>query len=126
MDKLGLEEFFLVGHSFGGYISSLITLKYKYMVKALILLSPVGLSSNYSPIESTPIEDLLQSISYSTKSPPSELFNTLGYFSNFLFDFIFRRKLQNLDNQVNLYIKFINLFIGRNSCNKRILEMFIF
>ena len=101
MDQLGLNEFFLLGHSFGGYLSSLFTLQYQNMVKALILLSPVGLSSNYSPIVSTEIEDLIQSISYSTKFPPTELFNNLGYFSNFIFDFIFLKKLQNLDNQVS-------------------------
>lgn len=105
MDQLGLNEFFLLGHSFGGYISSLFALQYQYMVKSLILLSPVGLSANYSPIVSTPIEDLLQSISYTTKSPPTELFNTLGFFSTYIFEYVFIRKLKNLDNQVNIFCR---------------------
>jgi pimeloyl-ACP methyl ester carboxylesterase len=40
--KLGLKEFILAGHSFGGYISILYFEKYPVRVKQLILLSPAG------------------------------------------------------------------------------------
>lgn len=37
-----IEKFKLIGHSFGGYLSSLYTLKYPEHVSKLILISPVG------------------------------------------------------------------------------------
>lgn len=38
-----LEEFVLIGHSLGGYLSTLYAIKYPEKVKKLILLSPVGI-----------------------------------------------------------------------------------
>lgn len=73
------------------------------MVKALILLSPVGLSSNYAYIESTQIEDFLQILSFHTKYPPSELFKSFGFISSFIFDYIFLRKMKNISNQVFIF-----------------------
>lgn len=40
--ELGLQEFILLGHSFGGYISTSYSLKYPDYVKALILADPWG------------------------------------------------------------------------------------
>lgn len=77
------------------------------MVKALILLSPVGLSSNYAVIESTKIEDFIQTLSFQTKSPPTELFKSLGFISSFIFDYVFLRKMKSVDNQVIKNIFFI-------------------
>jgi len=37
-----LTDFYLAGHSFGGYISALYALKYKQNIKKLLMLSPVG------------------------------------------------------------------------------------
>jgi cardiolipin-specific phospholipase len=37
-----LDSFYLVGHSLGGYISSLYTIKYPQRVKKLLLVSPIG------------------------------------------------------------------------------------
>jgi len=96
-----LEEFYLIGHSFGAYISALFTLQHQDMVKALILFSPVGLSSNYAKIESTQIEDFMQSLSFSTKSPPSEMFKSLGFLSSILFDYVFIGKMKNIIDPVN-------------------------
>lgn len=38
----GLEKFYLVGHSLGGYISSLYAIQYPERVKKLLLVSPIG------------------------------------------------------------------------------------
>ncbi len=112
-----MEEFYIIGHSFGAYISSLFTLQHPEMVKALILFSPVGLSSNYAKIESTQIEDFFQSLSFSVKSPPSELFKSLGFISNLLFDYVFISKMKNLSDEViliNLYKFIINRYLMFN------------
>jgi hypothetical protein len=72
------------------------------MVKALILFSPVGLSSNYVKIESTHIEDFFQNLSFSTKSAPSEIFQSLGFISSILYDYVFLSKMKNISDQVNI------------------------
>eukprot|EP01135_Chromosphaera_perkinsii_P003532 Nk52_evm5s247 gene=Nk52_evmTU5s247 len=41
-EKVGIEKFTFVGHSFGGYLSGLYALKYPDRVSKLVLLSPVG------------------------------------------------------------------------------------
>ena len=40
---MGLETFFLAGHSFGGYISGNYALRHPQRVKKLLLLSPLGM-----------------------------------------------------------------------------------
>jgi cardiolipin-specific phospholipase len=47
-EALGIEQFCLAGHSFGGYMSVQYTLKYQERVKKLFLLSPVGVSKQTS------------------------------------------------------------------------------
>eukprot|EP01017_Pseudomicrothorax_dubius_P025580 TRINITY_DN2778_c0_g1_i2.p1 TRINITY_DN2778_c0_g1~~TRINITY_DN2778_c0_g1_i2.p1 ORF type:complete len:341 (-),score=56.95 TRINITY_DN2778_c0_g1_i2:111-1133(-) len=42
--KVGLERFFLGGHSFGGFISVCYARKYGQHVKALLLISPAGIT----------------------------------------------------------------------------------
>ena len=37
-----IKNFYLAGHSFGGYISALYALKYPSNIKKLLLLSPAG------------------------------------------------------------------------------------
>ena len=43
-EKVGIDEFILVGHSFGGYIATLYCEKYQKRVNRLVLLSPAGAS----------------------------------------------------------------------------------
>ena len=46
-----LKDFYLAGHSFGGYISANYALKYPQNIKKLLMLSPVGVCKkpeNYS------------------------------------------------------------------------------
>lgn len=40
---MGLTDFFLAGHSFGGYCSGLYASRYPQHIKKLLLLSPLGL-----------------------------------------------------------------------------------
>lgn len=42
----GLDNFILMGHSFGGYTAGLYASQYPYFIKKLILLSPAGVSEN--------------------------------------------------------------------------------
>jgi pimeloyl-ACP methyl ester carboxylesterase len=41
---VGLEKFYLIGHSLGGYFSALYTLRYPSVVEQLTLLSPAGIT----------------------------------------------------------------------------------
>jgi pimeloyl-ACP methyl ester carboxylesterase len=43
MNGKELKDFYLVGHSFGGYVCGNYALKYHTKIKKLILLSPLGL-----------------------------------------------------------------------------------
>lgn len=88
------------------------------MVKALILFSPVGLSSNYAKIESTHIEDFFQSLSFSTKSPPSELFKSLGFVSSILFDYVFISKMKNIPDEVRYFFSKQILIVIKKSKKK--------
>jgi len=40
---MGLQQFLLAGHSFGGYVSGNYTLKHPQRVQRLLLLSPLGI-----------------------------------------------------------------------------------
>ena len=46
-----LKDFYLLGHSFGGYIASNYALKYYQNLKKLILLSPIGIKNTDAAIE---------------------------------------------------------------------------
>jgi len=40
---MGLTDFFLAGHSFGGHLAGHYAIKYHQHIKKLLLLSPVGI-----------------------------------------------------------------------------------
>jgi len=59
------------------------------MVEKLILLSPVGLCSKYTHIESTKIEDFLQKAFFKAKKPPTYAYKMFGgAVSNFVFNHV--------------------------------------
>lgn len=113
-DKLLLTKFYLCGHSLGGYICSLFTMKYQYYIEKLILLSPVGLSSNYKEIISTRLEDFLQMISFKFQKMPTSFLKAFGaILPNYIFYYICdQSKFRGLKIKVRFqYIKIIIIFI---------------
>jgi pimeloyl-ACP methyl ester carboxylesterase len=42
-EEMGLENFFLAGHSYGGYLGGLYASTYPHFIRKLLLLSPLGL-----------------------------------------------------------------------------------
>jgi len=41
-EKMGITQFILAGHSFGGYVSGVYASFYPQHIKKLLLLSPIG------------------------------------------------------------------------------------
>jgi len=52
--KKQINKFKLIGHSFGGYLSSLYTLKYPQHVSKLVLISPVGVERSVYDLSENP------------------------------------------------------------------------
>lgn len=44
-EKMGLESFFLAGHSLGAYLSGLYASKYQQHIRKLVLMSPAGVKA---------------------------------------------------------------------------------
>jgi len=65
--KMNLEKMTLVGHSLGGYLSSVYALRYPQRVERLILLSPAGVPA--SKDTSVPGEELRRTRSLPGGSP---------------------------------------------------------
>ncbi|KAH3684775.1 hypothetical protein WICPIJ_004239 [Wickerhamomyces pijperi] len=51
--KKNIDKFYLIGHSLGGYLSSLYALKYPEHVRKLVLISPVGVETSVYDLSST-------------------------------------------------------------------------
>ena len=91
----------LLGHSFGGYISSLFTLRYPEMINNLILLSPIGISSTYDEYKKfNKIENFIRQLCYKFNIPPSTGLDFLGLFKRVAMNFFIGNKLKSLDNKV--------------------------
>jgi len=58
---LGIEEFYLGGHSFGGYMACHYALKYQSRIKKLLLISPVGINKETDPRN---IEQMLKELGF--------------------------------------------------------------
>lgn len=101
---LNLEKFILLGHSFGGYISCLFTIRYSYMIDRVILLSPVGMSSKYVDIVSTKMEDFFQRLMYKQESSPFLIFKLFGEVSNKIFNHFSKTKFSSIK------VKVLNIF----------------
>lgn len=76
------------------------------MIEKLVLLSPVGLSSNYSDIKSTKVEDFMQEIFFKLKIPPTFLFKACGFLANMLSDYLVAGKCSGITKPVNKQINF--------------------
>jgi len=125
--KLKLESFILVGHSFGAYVSSLFSLRHPEMIERLILLSPVGISSNYCEIISTKLEDLLQNVFWQMKKPPASAYQMFGGLAHILFNKICdKKKIKGLnDEEFIVYKDFQNVLMrNKSSSEKAIFNFF--
>ena len=50
-DSLGLEQFDLIGHSFGGMVAAEIAAAFRHRVRRLVLIDPLGLWRDDAPVE---------------------------------------------------------------------------
>jgi len=124
---LKLTKFVLVGHSFGGYCSSLFTTHHPEMVERLILLSPVGISSNYTEIVSTKLEDFLQSVFFKQQKAPNSVYKMMGPLANYFFNKICdRKKFRGLkdDTEFFVYRDFLNCLFRNQSCSEKAIFQF--
>ena len=72
-----LKSFYLVGHSFGGYIAGSYTCKYPQHVKKLILVSPIGIRV---PPKDESWEERIEKRSRQGGGPPKWVKPTVKYF----------------------------------------------
>lgn len=72
------------------------------MIQKLILLSPVGLSSNYAEVVSTKIEDFAQTLLFKFKPYPSFGYKAFGFIANSLFDYVCANKCNGFTSKVNI------------------------
>lgn len=79
LNKLGIDKFHFITHSFGGYVSCLYTIYHPERVISLQLLSPVGITSIYHEWISTPMEDFFQKVFYAIRKPPSEGYKMIPF-----------------------------------------------
>ncbi|CAM9019589.1 hypothetical protein WICANDRAFT_32231 [Wickerhamomyces anomalus NRRL Y-366-8] len=70
--KKQIDKFKLIGHSFGGYLSSLYTLKYPEHVSKLILISPVGVERSAFDLSENPTNKPQSSPSVAVEGPDIE------------------------------------------------------
>ncbi len=96
---IGLSEFILLGHSFGGYLATSYSLKYPDFVKALILADPWGFPERTpDEKEDTPIPFWISALTkVSQVVSPMTFFRTTGQLGVKLFKFLrpdFRRKYE--------------------------------
>lgn len=76
------------------------------MVEKIILISPVGISTSYSDITSTRIEDILQYLFFKSELTAPTFYKYLGIAGSYLFNKICtQEKFKGLNNKVsNMYI----------------------
>lgn len=88
--EMGLKEFILLGHSFGGFISSAYSLKYPDYVKGLVLADPWGFSEmETGPKEDTPIPMWISVLTtVSQYVSPMTVFRTSGQLGIQLFKYL--------------------------------------
>lgn len=72
---MNITDFYLVGHSWGGYISGLYSLQYSQHIKKLILVSPIGFQFEPDDFNWYKIETR----SGFRAGPPPNMFGVGGY-----------------------------------------------
>jgi len=125
LDTLNLISFTLIGHSVGGYISGLFSMKYPHMVENLVLLSPVGLSSSYIKLKiENPIEDFMKRFFYQVRSPPSFGYKILNIFSSYvlnkMLDTNFKTSWMSKDKEhFESFKEFMNSLMRNYCCSEK-------
>jgi len=127
LDQLNVDKFTLLGHSFGGYVSGLFTVKYPDCVNKLILLSPVGIGTEITSISTNPIEDVMHKLLYKLQGPPTIGYKCFGIFSNVCFNFLMNSKCKNMigKGEADVFKDFMSCLF-RNTCvsEKAIFQFF--
>lgn len=110
--EMGLKEFVLLGHSFGGYISSSYALKYPEHVKALILADPWGFPERSD--EEKPDTPIPLWISVITKASqyisPMTVFRVSGQIGVSLFKYLrpdFKKKYMSILDDPELVYNYL-------------------
>lgn len=76
-EAMNLTDYYLVGHSYGGYFSGQVAVKYQEHIKKLLLLSPIGVAYN-SP-EQLAVYDNLNTLKQGKDyTTPPQLFRDIG------------------------------------------------
>jgi len=117
LEYLNVDKFTLCGHSFGGYISGLFTIKYPDIVNKLMFLSPVGISSEITHISTNPLEDIVHKVFYNIRGPPTIGYKCFGFFSNLCFHFLMDTKCKKMTGkgEADLFKNFMSCLF-RNTC----------
>jgi pimeloyl-ACP methyl ester carboxylesterase len=123
---LGLQDFMLVGHSFGGYIAGTYALRFPDRVKQLLLLSPVGvtgrgenhnLALEFNRLSQAKrfLRKILGSL-WKTNVTLASYLRTAGPFSHYLVETYASRRFKMLPKDelraVEKYLLHINLLPG--------------
>ena len=107
MDTLKIEKFTLLGHSFGGFIAGLYSIRYPESVKKLIFLSPVGIGSEVASISTNPLEDFVHKYLYKIGGPPTIGYKFFGLFSYLTFDVLMDSKCKKMTQKVIIMLKLL-------------------
>ena len=97
-----ISKFTLLGHSFGGFIAGLYSIKHSESVKKLIFLSPVGVGFEKASISTNPLEDFVHKYLYKVGGPPTIGYKFFGLISYFTFDVLMNSKCKNM-TQIVIY-----------------------
>jgi len=134
-EAMGLEEFQLAGHSFGGYMSAQYSLRYQNRVKKLFLLSPAGLTKYEQEITS---EDIISKLGWferkrysyvqkhwTNRVTPAEFFRRNPVLGKIVLKRYLQRQFGNFHKQENL-TKLLYKFCRELLMNKKGSEMAMF
>ena len=116
--KLHLKKSILLGHSFGGYLAGLFTIKYPDYVTNLVLVSPLGLTPVFKEISNgNMIENLISTLAFKLKKGPNDGMKILGILSYPIFSkYCERTKFKGLNEEEYRVLKeFLYIQILKNN-----------